>query len=144
MYTTDDHTIIERLKKHSIGITKNRVIIFKLFLEHKDALSISYINKNFTTIVDRVTIYRALKLFLKKGLLLKVPNTEIETTYCFNEKEVFAEKKCNNQLAYLICTDCKSVTLISDFNFHPLIFPSHLNVKQCRIFIEGACKNCTC
>lgn len=142
MYTAEEHKIITTLKGHGIHVTQNRVTVFRLLCEHKDALSITYINKYFTGIMDRISLYRTLKVFEKKRLLLKVPNAASEATYIFNGSESTSSSPQKKALAYFICTCCKSITLMNETIFRSFRLPANLAVKHCHIIIEGVCSNC--
>ncbi|MEP6713477.1 MAG: hypothetical protein ABJA37_13720 [Ferruginibacter sp.] len=142
MYTAEEHKIIATLKGHGIQITQNRIFIFRLLCEHKNALSITYINKYFTGNIDRISLYRTLKIFEKKRLLVKVPNPASEATYLFKGNESILVSKQNKKAAYFICTACKSITLLNESIFDKFRLPVNLSVTQCHIIIEGVCNIC--
>ena len=142
MYTNERNKIIETLKTNGIHITHNRVTLYELIREQKSALSINYINKHFCSIINRVSIYRIIKIFIKKGLLIKVINAEKETAYILNDIEIAKIKPIKNRIAYFICISCKSTIMLNEIIYKSFKLPPNMEVTNCQLIVEGKCKNC--
>lgn len=142
MYTAEEHKIVAKLRGNGIHITKSRVTVFKMLCRHKDTLSVSYINKYFSGSVNRVCVYRALKVFLQKGLLTKVPNAAGETKYILSINEKTGANNSKIQVAYFVCTSCERMTVLDETVFCPFKLPENLKVKHCHVLIEGVCTKC--
>lgn len=66
----------EMLKEHDLRSTPGRQAILNLFLKKKHALSHGDIERWLDPEYDRVTVYRTLRIFLKRGILHKVLMTK--------------------------------------------------------------------
>ena len=142
MYTNERNKIIEIFKNKGIHITENRVTLYSLIREQKNALSINYINKHFSSIIDRVSIYRIIKIFIDKGLLLKVINAEKEAAYIFNDNEITKTKTIKNRIAYFVCIACKSTIILNENLYKSFKLPQNMQITNCQLIIEGKCKKC--
>jgi len=142
MYTKEEHSIIATLKNLGIHITRCRIAVLKMFNLHKEALPTSYINKYFFGTIDRISVYRALKLFIRKGILLSIPNNEGEIRYLLiqNNNTDYAINK--TQVAYFVCTSCNQMKILNEPVFQQFKMPDNLKANQCYFLIEGICKSC--
>ncbi len=142
MYTTEEYKIIATLRGYGIHITKGRVAVFKMLCRHRDTLSVSYINKYFSGSIDRVCVYRALKVFLQKGLLAKVPNASGETKYILSINEKIGSDSNKIHVAYFVCTSCEKMTVLDETVFCPFTLPENLSITHCHVLMEGVCPKC--
>jgi len=142
MYTKEEHKIIATFKSLGINITRCRIAVLKMFNLHKEALPTSYINKFFSGTFDRISVYRALKLFIRKGILLRIPNTEGEIRYLLiqNNNSNYAISK--TQVAYFVCTCCDQMKMLDEPVFQQFKLPDNIKANQCYFLIEGICKSC--
>jgi len=142
MYTTEEHTIIATLKSLGINITRCRIDVFKMFYHHNKALPTSFINKYFSGSIHRISVYRALKTFIQKGILLRIPGKDGEINYifCHNKKNGTVTDK--TQVAYFLCTSCEQMIMLSDPIFQRFKLPGNIKVNHCYFFMEGVCKSC--
>ena len=69
------------LKQHCLAITKPRIKILALFHESENALENSLIEKKTQYRLDRITVYRTLQAFLKKGIIHTVPTYDSFVRY---------------------------------------------------------------
>jgi len=142
MYTKEEHTIIATLQSLGIHITRCRIAVLNMFNLQKEALPTSYIYKYFSGKLDRISVYRALKLFIQKGILLKIPGTEGEIRYLLiqNNNANYATGK--TQVAYFVCTCCDQMKVLDEPVFQQFKLPDNLKANQCYFLIEGICKSC--
>jgi Fur family ferric uptake transcriptional regulator len=142
MYAYNDQTLITKLREHDVHLTQNRIAVFKLLTESKTALSVSVITKQSEILLGRISVYRALRYFLSKGIVEIVPNNKGNATYILadiNNEYSHSEKEKHT---YFVCNGCKMTEII----FQPISIPEkiltkyHVN-KSCLI-LEGLCNNC--
>jgi len=142
MYTSEEHKIIATLKSLGIHITRCRIAVFKMFYHHNEALPTSYINKYFSGSIDRISVYRVLKIFIQKGILLRIPNTEGEMRYMLSNDKKDNSAIGKKQVAYFVCTSCEQMKLLDEPVFDQFKLPENINANHCYFLIEGLCKSC--
>ena len=114
--------------------------MLKLFCSHQKALSVGFLNKYFAETIDRVSLYRTLKLLQEKGFLLKIPDSESGVAYLFKDK-TDKEKKDNTE-AYFVCTNCRKMTLLDNSIFNSFRVKDYPGTKKCHLILEGDCNDC--
>lgn len=140
MQTAEDYKIIEKLKKHGLSATKNRILLLKFFCNHEKAFSVSFLNKYFAKTIDRISLYRTLKLLQIKGFLLKIPDSEAGVAYLFTDG--LGKDKNENRDAYFVCTRCRQMTLLDNAIFNSFHINDYPGIKKCHVIIEGECNDC--
>jgi len=142
MYTAEEHLIITKLKSYGIHISKCRVTVFKLFIQHKKALTISFINRYFSGSLDRISVYRVLIFFIQKKILFKIPNPQGEIRYVLSPSYEHDLTINNKQKTYFMCTCCEEIQILNDPFFQQFKLPDSINAHQSYLYIEGLCKSC--
>ena len=74
------------LKGNNLSKTLSRKKLLGLFLKANSALVHAEIEKELHTIIDRVTIYRTLKIFLSKGIIHLTPTIDNSIKYALTKK----------------------------------------------------------
>jgi len=142
MYNAEEHKILTILKSADIHVTRCRIAVYKMFVRHKEALPTSYINKYLSGILDRTSVYRALKLFIQKGILVRIPNTEGEIRYILTQHIANKSAFTQPQVACFVCTCCQQTELLDESIFQRFKLPKSINANQWYFLIEGVCKKC--
>lgn len=93
------------LSKHQHKATRQRVGVLLLLMNQKRAVTLKNLTDALLDAVDRVTVYRVLKLFLKEGIIGKAMNEKGHT--CFFYLDHLLENKRTQ--AYLECENCDQV-----------------------------------
>jgi Fur family transcriptional regulator, ferric uptake regulator len=139
--------IVAGLKKDHIYLTKNRLQVLELLSEQETAVSVGDIVKCSGGRLDRISVYRALNFYLKKGLVHIVPNIKGDARYILiknhtanNASPLSAGK---SQLVYFMCISCGSTALMDNFPVPSFHFPSNFHIHNCHLLIEGWCKGCS-
>ncbi len=135
-----EQEVVELLKNNSIPITQNRVEVFKMLKANKRAQSVSSIIKQSTMLLDRISVYRTLQCYLKKGIVLIVPNNDRDAKYILVEAKV--EGKLDGKHSYFVCTCCKLTEIIMmpfDLVHNNL---AQYQVNKYSLIVEGLCMNC--
>ncbi len=129
------------LKKNNLSITTGREEILHLFFKEELALSYNDIEKKSGHKLNRVTVYRTLATFVRKGILYTIPTADQYTLYALR-KDINKIPRHNGSYVYFLCDNCKQTfsfepTEISDFTL-----PDDYNIQRINLVLEGLCKTC--
>jgi Fur family transcriptional regulator, ferric uptake regulator len=71
------------LRSHGIKVTRHRTLVLKLFWQEGRLLYYHEITRHFDKQIDRTTVYRTLKLFVKAGYILSdgSENSQFQETH---------------------------------------------------------------
>jgi len=139
-----DTAIANILKARGIYITPTRIIVFKIILEHKGTINAAQIHKLASFRLDRVSVYRALQAFLKKGLILTVPNSRGWPKYLIkNLAENKYHTKPDKTTIYFICTNCGAVKTTKTLKPIAQLLPGNHQIETCQLIVEGRCSDCS-
>jgi Fe2+ or Zn2+ uptake regulation protein len=142
MYADNDETLITKLKEHHVHLTQNRVAVFKLLTESTTALSVSVITKQSPVHLDRISVYRTLLYFLRKGIVEIVPNNKGNAKYILASSNKATVKNRDSKCAFFICSSCQHTELILEpVNIKPASLTKH-HVSKYSLILEGLCSNC--
>lgn len=143
MHTIVDQEIINTLKKHSAYVTQNRIAVLKIFLQNHISISVSRIRKLSTVELDRISIYRTLQFFLKKGLIRMVPNSRGNPHYILTDLlQPSSLSSAKDHIVYFICTSCGHTELIEQRSAPVFNKPGNHKVSNCYVVMEGLCSKC--
>lgn len=126
------------LKKYKISITKQRLAILSVFLQSHEPQNHSLIEKKTDYTISRYTIYRTLKLFLKKDLLYAVPSEDGIIWYTFQS----ASQIKNTHCAQLVCRVCGKKYSLSQISFPSIKASKDFVVEAIEINVKGHCGVC--
>lgn len=142
MFAFTTQTLIIKLKEHHVHLTQNRVTVLKLLTESKTALSVSVLIKQSGVSLDRISVHRTLRYFLKKGLVEIVPNNKGNAKYILASSNKEVAKDRDTKCAYFICSCCQHTELILEsVNIKPEALTKH-QVSKYSLILEGLCNNC--
>lgn len=121
--------------------TSSRSAILRLFLRHTYALSYSSIEKEMTSILDRVTVYRTLKTFLDKGVVHKVldDNGALKYALC---NEACSSREHHHEHVHFKCLKCGQTSCLNNVTLPEVSLPVGYNTSQISLLISGTCKKC--
>ena len=124
------------LREKKIRETPFRIELINIFINSKNAISLKEIEKKLTHF-DRVTLYRTLKLFIKKGMIHEVLiSNGKKYALC---KERCGEHRHDNHL-HFHCSMCKkSFSIETDFN--KINLPGYI-IDQTDLNLHGVCNKC--
>ncbi|MGB0523380.1 MAG: Fur family transcriptional regulator [Flammeovirgaceae bacterium] len=137
----DQQHVKDRLSAHGIRKTAFRIELLTLFMEHKHSLSHQEIKEKIKSTPDKVTIYRALNAFLKKGLIHKVPDVNNRAKYalCLPES---SEKSYGQNHVHFICNTCNHTFCLDGIDIPIVEDTQGFKVKSLKVTVEGECPNC--
>lgn len=142
MQLLNDHHLLACLKDHGIGVTKNRMLILNILSQYKIAMSVAMIIRHSLLQLDRVTVHRALQTFLRKGIVLAVPNVQGEKKYMLAYPATTSNKK-HETVSYFVCGSCGETILLANPKITQLHLPAQFSPCNFHFIIEGVCQQCT-
>lgn len=115
-----------------------RILVFDLLAEQDTALSLSEIHNHFQH-ADRVTIYRTLKTFEKKGVVHGIQeNNTTKYSLC---DDLCTEETHKDLHLHFYCKICKETTCREDFLI-PENLDTDFRIDEVRFFAKGICEKC--
>ncbi|MBS2096898.1 Fur family transcriptional regulator [Carboxylicivirga linearis] len=124
------------LAKHGLSRTSIRTKLIQILAEAHEALSSKEIEQQLDDNVDRVTIYRTIKLFEDKGLIHKIVVDEQSTKY-----RLIRENKSTDH-PHFHCIKCDKVVCLPDTPLPCCDLPQGFRVSTQNTIIEGTCQKC--
>lgn len=128
------------LRKSGLRITQTRLEILERFLEQNTALSQQYFDAQFDKL-DRITLYRTLKTFEKKGLIHRtIDGTDVpKFALCSDGCE---EHRHRDHHAHFHCVQCGHTYCLDERPFSTPSLPEGFRVLESHLVIQGTCGNC--
>jgi len=131
----------ELLTKHNIRKTPFRLKLIALFLKTKTSLSPEEIIHYLHASHNKVTVYRALDSFEKKGLIHKVPDINNMFRYALCKSDCSESGHIHNHI-HFICDNCKDTFCISQVEIPQVSLPNGFVIQKTHLTTTGYCPNC--
>jgi Fur family ferric uptake transcriptional regulator len=129
------------LKENKLSLTEARRRVLELFLKADYALVGADIEKTLPANIDRVTVYRTLQSFLKKGLIHLIPTTDDTIKYAFT-KEDLKHKLLQQNHVHFVCNNCNKTICLEGVTIPAIILPEGFKEHFHELVITGVCNNC--
>lgn len=130
------------LKKHQIRPTRVRREILSLFFKADYALSHADIVHDLCNQFDRVTIYRALKLFADHGLIHRVMDDSGAAKFaCPFSENSQTDEICGEHLHFK-CVTCGHIYCLNEIDRDDLDLPGEYKFLSINLTAKGICKTC--
>ncbi len=130
------------LKANGLRKTEVRKKILDLFLDSKNALSLSAIESSFEKL-DRITLYRTLKTFEGKGIIHKAIDGTNHPKYAMCKAQCDEEHHQDNH-AHFHCTSCQKTICLNHLptpNISNLAKKGY-NIQETNLILSGTCPDC--
>ena len=129
------------IKSHGLSATKARRRVLKYFLKLDKPLSLKTI-KLLVSPIDRVTLFRILNSFEKKGIIhsIRLENGQHLYALC---KETCHNGQHSHQHIHFTCETCEDVSCLSIANF-PKLSLTDYKFNNININVSGVCQSCVC
>ncbi|MGB3799579.1 MAG: transcriptional repressor [Lewinella sp.] len=130
------------LKEHGLRVTSFRDKVLQLFLEAgSTALSNSDIEQHFEK-VDRITLYRTLRTFEKKGFIHQVIDNS-NTPKFASCSDYCTEQHHHDDHAHFHCVECEKTVCFEDTSLPTVKIPSGFMVNKKHMVLSGTCDVCS-
>jgi len=126
------------IKSAGLKVTEIRRKMILLLASTDIALSHADIQEELGSGYDKVTIYRNLHTFIKKGVLHQVPNDSRSAKYAFVNPE---DKICGAH-AHFICEKCGNTYCLEMLQKTKVELPEKFTLHTISIVAEGVCSMC--
>ena len=127
------------LKQYKIAVTGQRLAILDLFLNSKEPLNHGLLEKKTGRTISRYTVYRTLKLFLKRALLQALPSQDGIIWYIMPFDSGTGE---SHTYIHFMCRKCGIVYPVTPASLPLIIMPENITVETTEIIMKGYCINC--
>jgi len=127
------------LKQSKLKLTDGRKEILAILQGSVHALSHTDIEKKLLSPLDRITVYRTLQSFMRKGLIHAVTDPDSRVTrYLYNSPGL------SEQHAHFKCRLCKILVCLDTpiFRIMPIELPGGYHAEFYSLIIEGFCDRC--
>ncbi len=128
------------LRAHRLRLTPGRKAILGLFIRRKHALSHADIERWLQPRYDRVTVYRTLRTFLKRGLIHKVLDDEGALKYALCSDTCTATTHHHNHVHFK-CNRCGETSCL-EVDIPPVHLPRGYRASEWNLLIQGVCHKC--
>ena len=130
------------LAKHGLSRTEYRIKLLKFFYTSRASLSIEDVLKNFYNSINKVTVYRALESFEKKGLIHQVPDCNNLKRYSLCREDECSVNIHSHNHGHFICHSCSQTFCLDDVKYPELACVEGFYIKELKLTLEGYCKDC--
>ena len=133
---------IEKLVSVGLKKTEIRIQILNYLLLKKTAISQPDLEKEFKSISDRVTLYRALTAFEEKGLVHKIIDKNGTARFALCNTNKCTDHIHNDEHIHFHCDECGDIICLNEKSLPDIKLPDNFSIKKININIEGICDNC--
>lgn len=133
--------IEQTLRRHNLRVTDTRLKLLEVFLNTDKGLSSEEIRNQLTDGLDRVTVYRTLKVFEEKGLIHSIPSEEVGAMYALCPEACSVEDHIHNH-PHFTCKVCGKTTCLENYDVSvPRISGDYL-IEKSDLLLKGVCPKC--
>jgi|GEM_PF-63887 len=133
---------VSLLKQHKLKKTEVRVQVLNCFLTHSYALGSTELELLITKNLDRVTLYRTLKVFEKSGLIHPVIKDDGTTLYAPCLPEQCKIKHEHDNHIHFQCKLCRKTFCLNDLVTPKIISPQGFIIEKVNLKATGVCDSC--
>ena len=123
-----------------INPTANRMLVLDFMLDQHSAISLSDIEKGLAP-TDRVTVYRTLKTFEKKGLVHSIKDGTGIPKYALCIENCDVEGHDDLHL-HFYCLACKETYCLPAIRIPQVNLPDKFRADEVDLLIKGLCDKC--
>lgn len=127
------------LRQRKLRNTKARNDILQVFLRVDKALSKNDIESHFKEI-DRITLYRTLKIFEEKGIIHEAIDGTATPRYALCEDCDAGEHMHHH--AHFHCKECGSTYCIDEIAPPDISAVKRVKIQDVELVLKGICENC--
>jgi Fur family ferric uptake transcriptional regulator len=133
--------VLKLLQKHQLRVTAMRIDVMKIFLENKEtALSNQELELELID-SDRVTLYRTLKTFEKKGIIHQAVDGSGTTKYAICHDDCSEHEHLDDH-AHFHCTSCGKTLCLEKIESPEIELPKGFTSDVRYLIVQGKCDKC--
>tara|TARA_B000000475_G_scaffold216926_1_gene179407 strand:- start:54 stop:497 length:444 start_codon:yes stop_codon:yes gene_type:complete len=130
------------LSENGISRTQFRTELLNFFYSSEKSLSVEDILKHFDNSINKVTVYRSLESFEKKGLIHKVPDHNNLKRYSLCRENECSATLHNHNHGHFICYSCNQTFCLEELKSPDLTCMKGFYVQELKLTLEGYCQDC--
>jgi Fur family ferric uptake transcriptional regulator len=134
----------QRLKAHGIVASRIRVEVLEALSRSSHSLSQNDLEDAVERRYDRTSIYRALQLFERRGLIHRVPHTGSLAHFALCEQHTCDEHHHRHQHLHFRCDTCGNTFCLHGQEVPAIAMPIHFGgqLRDVEILARGLCEQC--
>jgi len=130
------------LSQNGLSQTKFRSDLLNLFYTSKKSLLVQDILNHFKNSIDKVTVYRSLDSFEKKGLIHNVPDKRNLKRYALCNHEECSSTSHNDNHGHFVCFACEQTFCLDQIKSPDLSHLKGYYIQNLKLTLEGYCNDC--
>jgi Fur family ferric uptake transcriptional regulator len=134
------HHLEDLLISKQISPTNMRLMVLDHMLKQHSAISITGLENEFER-SDRITLYRTLKTFEKKGLIHSI-NDGTVTKYAMCEDHCTENQHADTHL-HFYCTSCSETFCLPKIKTPEITLPDSFKMQELSLIARGLCEKCS-
>jgi Fur family ferric uptake transcriptional regulator len=127
------------LRKHGKRITEPRIRLLGYLINNPKAHTLSEIEERFGNQIDRVTIYRSLKIFISIGVVMKFINSKATPFFIYKDKN----KENVSPHPHMRCVHCDRIICLPALPGDYLQCLDKYKIDPSQFYAEGVCQDCS-
>lgn len=132
---------IQILSKFELSKTKSRIKLLDLFLDLSETISLQEIEQSIPDL-DRITLYRTLKIFEQKGIIHRAIDGTNHPKYALCA-EGCTEVQHHDNHAHFHCVSCEKTVCIDDIVLPKIKgLPLGYKLSDAHLVLNGFCSDC--
>jgi Fur family transcriptional regulator, ferric uptake regulator len=133
--TSLEHMLLAK----QVAPTAMRLLVLELLMKQKTAISLNDVEKGLGH-VDRITVYRTLKTFEKKGLIHLVADGTV-SKYALCADACTINQHFDNHL-HFYCTTCGKTSCVPEVKVPHVALPAQYKMDDVSLMGRGVCYPC--
>lgn len=132
---------VQLLQKNALRKTNMRVDVLNIFLKQSETALSNQELENSLIDSDRVTLYRTLKTFEKKGIIHQAVDGSGVTKYAMCHSDCSEHNHVDDH-AHFHCNDCGKTLCLEEIDTPKVNLPAGYQAEVSYMVIQGTCSQC--
>lgn len=132
---------VQLLENHSLRKTAMRIDVLSVFLKQEEIALSNQELENILEDSDRVTLYRTLKTFEKKGIIHQAIDGSGINKYAMCHADCSEHEHVDDH-AHFHCTKCGKTLCLDEIDTPKVTVPSGYKTEASYMVIQGQCAQC--
>ena len=133
---------IQILSQFQLSKTASRIKILDLFISQPETISLPDIEESFPDL-DRITVYRTLKVFEHKGIIHRAIDGTTHPKYALCAAGCSEHRHQDNH-AHFHCVSCAKTVCVDEIDLPQIKkLPSGFKLLDSHLILNGECADCS-